>query len=263
MEYDNIVALDLGTTKFCIAVVQNQGSDIAPRLKIISVPARGMRKGMLADFTEAQEALSALLDLAEQELSIFITKVCVGVAGSHLKSNIVEHKTSLASESPINHEVLDEIENHLRLSHGCKLSNVIYTQALAYKLDGREWIDNPIGFSGNDLLSKHFIIRADRNYLNDIIRLCGNCGVEVSRVFAEPLASSSVLVTQHKLVGVVADIGGGTTDGIVSTPQTSKLFATNVGGNLIANDLVLGLNSINAGENQRTSMSSSQIDLRR
>ena len=96
-----------------------------------------------------------------------------------------------------------------------------------------------------ELHGEFFVIDADRFYLKDIVTLCNKAGLRVAKLYSEPFASASVTVPDaHKEMGVaVADIGGGTTDGIVF--QRGKpvfAFTVNVAGKLMTNDLAIGLN---------------------
>ena len=89
------------------------------------------------------------------------------------------------------------------------------------------------------------MIDADKSYVKDVIRLCNNCGLEVSNIFSEPFASSSVSVKdEQKQNGVViADIGGGTTDGIIfQNGKPIDVFTVNIGGSLMTQDIAKGLN---------------------
>jgi len=66
----------------------------------------------------------------------------------------------------------------------------------------------------------------------------------VSRLIAEPYASASVSVDDLKkdLGVVIADIGGGTTDGIIfKGGQPIRVFTINIGGKIFTNDLSIGL----------------------
>jgi cell division protein FtsA len=71
-----------------------------------------------------------------------------------------------------------------------------------------------------------------------------HCGLQVEEVYAEPFASATVSVTETERERgcVVADIGGGTTDGIVfQNSRPTALFTVNVAGNLMSKDLAIGL----------------------
>ena len=88
---NQLYALDLGTTKFCLGTVniEKNSSTFTPSLDIISTPALGMYRGMLADFSQASIALNKLLDFAEQKYKSRFSSAVVGIAGSHLRSQVI------------------------------------------------------------------------------------------------------------------------------------------------------------------------------
>jgi cell division protein FtsA len=240
---DTIISLDLGTTKFCIAVLENPyGSD--RKIKIVETEAKGMRRGMLADFSEASKALNELIDKAEKELSIDIRKIVVGVAGSHLRGHMTEKTISINGDS-IKQSHIEKLSKIVEQSQINEYRELLHNIPFYFQIDSREPIQNPIGFTGSKLTGRFYCIDADKGYLKDIIRLCNATGLEVIQIFSEPFASASVTVDDKlKEYGVaIADIGGGTTDGIVfQGGKPTSVFTINIAGNMMTSDLCVALN---------------------
>lgn len=242
MATKDLYALDLGTTKFCLATIRFSTDSEKPVIRKTVVQAAGMRRGMLSNIEEASVALNKLLDLAEKDFSRDISDVVVGVAGSHLKGRIGRASLDIGGE-------IVSLEDQLDVLEKCKTVQsssleILHNIALSYQIDDRECIDSAVGFSGDFLRCESFIIEADKNYLKDIIRLCNTCGLSVKKLYAEPFASACVTVPYSlKQAGVaVADIGGGTTDGIVfKNGKPIKLFTVNIAGELLTSDLAIGL----------------------
>lgn len=238
-----VYALDLGTTKFCLASLQYQANSSQPRIETLSVNAEGMRRGMLADFDKAEGALTKLIEIAEKEFKTRIAKVVVGIAGSHLQSSI-DNTTIPLAQGYVKAHSLNTLQKMAQKTKPNFYKENLHAIPLNYQLDDREWTSSPIGFSGRTLTGQFFRIEADKNYMSDVVNLCNRCGLEVSNLYAEPYASASVTLSeQEKEYGVmIADIGGGTTDGIIYSQGTPvKLFTINIGGVLMTHDLSLGL----------------------
>ena len=165
----------------------------------------------------------------------------VGIAGSHLSGKIITSTLDIEGEV-ITEELQKEIISRCHItSQGME---ILHNIPLTFQVDNREHVDSAIGFSGDFLKCESFIIEADRNYMKDVVRLCNNCGLSIQKLYAEPYASASVTVPYSmKQSGVaVADIGGGTTDGIVfKNGKPIKIFTVNIAGQLITNDLAIGL----------------------
>lgn len=243
MSFGNIFALDLGTTKFCIAGLSYDNNE-QPHFDAVSVPAAGMKRGMVCDFAAAKAGILQLLDLAEQHFDTEITKVVVGVAGNVLHCWKSPVSTPISGQE-ITPSSLKKLSTLARSTAKRAEREVLHTVPLHYRVDGREPVRNPVGFSGHSLSADFFHIDADASYLRDIIQLCNQSGLEVVRLYSEAFSSASVTVDdQLKDLGVVVcDIGGGTTDGLLfqnGFPAAS--FSVNVAGSLMTNDLAIGLN---------------------
>jgi cell division protein FtsA len=238
-----IYGLDFGTTKFCIARAHCAPNTTNVQVDVVAVPADGMHRGMLANLTLARKALSVLIEQAEQQFNADITRVVVGVAGSHLKS-----ATSTIS-TPIPGDIVTSKDLALLLQRAESQYQVegrelLHTVPIGYRVDDRETISDPLGFRGKTLTGDFFLIDADKFYLKDIVDLCNESGLQVVRLYSEPFASASVAVPDsYKEAGVaLADIGGGTTDGIMfKNGRPLAAFTVNVAGKLMTNDLAIGL----------------------
>lgn len=244
MAKDKIFALDLGTTKFCLATLSQRKNEVFPYLDAVSVPAQGMRRGMLSDFNEAHKSLNSLIEIAEKEFQCDINKAVVGVSGSHLKSRVLTVKIPLQQTSTIEPMILSKAQELLKNENFSAHREIIHIIPICYQIDDREWISNPVGFSGTHISVKYYVIDADKFYLKDLIQLCNLSGIEVQKIIAEPYASAAVSISEEKKkFGVVlADIGGGTTDGIIFINGLPiHVFTVNIGGKLITNDLSIGL----------------------
>ena len=237
-----IIALDLGTTKFCIGYLDPQHPN--KKIQLCEVPAKGMHRGMLANFSEAREALNELIEKSENLLGVDIRKIVVGVAGSHLKGSNI-HKEIAIQDSFIRQKHIDDLTSEVESMSRDPQRELLHCIPVDFVVDDREAILNPVGLSGAKLTGRYFVIDADKNYLKDLVRLCNQSGLEVNQLFSEPFASASVTVhDQLKTMGVaVADIGGGTTDGIIfQNGRPVDMFTINTAGNHVNRDLSVGLN---------------------
>lgn len=240
----NLFALDLGTTKFCLATVR-QNAVGQQQVETVSVPAEGMRRGMLSNVAEARVAINGLLELAERQFGADINKVVVGIAGSHLAGQTISTSVAVQGETVTGRDMQALIEK-VESQYASDSRELLHTVPVGYKVDQRETTDDPRGFRGKALTGEFFLIDADKFYLRDVVDVCNECGLQVTRLYSEPFASASVTVPDsHKNLGVaMADIGGGTTDGLVfKGGRPVAVFTVNVAGKLMTNDLAIGLST--------------------
>ena len=237
-----IYALDLGTTKFCIGTIQYVSN--LPRVVNVSIPAQGMHKGMLVNIDEAKTALNKLINLAESEFQDDISEVVVGIAGSHLQSATTTTSEKLGNGGCVTSRTLKKLSNSAYNQTTSTSREPLHTIPTSYTIDNREPVQEPIGLTGQIIKGNFLSIDANRFYLRDVVKLCNSCGLTISRMIAEPLASAAVVASDNDTrIGVaVADIGGGTTDGIIlKNGHPVKVFTINVGGKLMTSDLSIGL----------------------
>ena len=204
MADNELFALDLGTTKFCLATIRFGDNTSTPTIKKTVVPSGGMHRGMLSNMREATEALNRLLDLAESDFARDIREVVVGVAGSHLTGKIGRATLDIGGDVILKEDQFDIVEKCKSPSDGME---ILHNIPLSFQVDQREHVENPVGFSGDFLRCESFLIEADKNPFKDLIR--NNCGLSVQKLYAEPFASSCVTVPfSLKQAGVaIADIG--------------------------------------------------------
>ncbi len=239
-----IFSLDLGTTKFCLACFKqnlNQEEE-TPFLDMVTLPAQGMRRGMISNWSEVEKVLNQLIELSEKQFGTDIHDIVVGIAGNHLKSFIVSKsfdingKTILESDLIcFNQKTFDSYDSPNRY--------LLHNTPISFRVDERT-CDYPVGFAGHQLHIEYLMIDCDKNYVLDLIRLCNQIGLKVKNVYAEPYASAQVaLSSEQKQRGcALVDIGGGTTDGIIyQDGKPKKIFSLDLGGNHFTNDLAIGL----------------------
>ncbi len=240
-----IVGVDVGTTKIC-AIVGEQ--DRNGKLNILGAglcPSRGLRRGMVINMSETIESISTALDRAERLSGRKITSAYVGVAGSHIES--LNSKGFVAIPPSVGEIVPNDITRAIEAARAIEVPSsreVIHVIPRGYIVDGQEGVKNPIGMSGYRLEVECHIVTGAVAPIQNLIKCIQRSQVSIDDLVLEPLASSeAVLLPTEKELGVILlDIGGGTTD--VAIFVNGAIWHTVVlplGGNLITNDIAYGL----------------------
>jgi cell division protein FtsA len=91
---------------------------------------------------------------------------------------------------------------------------MLHTVPQEFIVDSQEDVREPIGMSGIRLEVKVHIVTGAVSAVQNIVKCVRRCGLEVSDLILQPMASAdAVLTPDEKELGVVLiDIGGGTTD---------------------------------------------------
>jgi cell division protein FtsA len=111
-------------------------------------------------------------------------------------------------------------------------------------VDNQEDVREPIGMSGIRLEVKVHIVTGAVSAVQNIVKCVRRCGLEVSDLILQPMASAdAVLTPDEKELGVVLiDIGGGTTDVAIFTEGAIRHTAViPIAGDQITNDIAMAL----------------------
>src|SRR5262249_48916192 len=111
-------------------------------------------------------------------------------------------------------------------------------------VDEQDGIRDPVGMSGVRLEAKVHIVTGAVTSAQNIVKCCHRCGLHVSDIVLEQLASGhAVLTPDEKDLGVaMIDIGGGTTDLVIFAQGSIKHTAVlALGGNHLTNDIAVGI----------------------
>jgi cell division protein FtsA len=244
MRNETVCGLDIGTTKTC-AVVAADGPNGLEILGVGEAPSLGMRKGVVIDLEETIKSIEAATEKAERMAGVHIQEVYVGITGDHIRSTNNRAVVAVASED---REV--SASDVRRVIDASKIINlpadrqIIHALPRYYTVDGQDGVEYPVGMAGGRLEVDTHIITAGSTFITNVLKCVHRAGLEASGLVFEPLASSAAtLLPEEKQVGVVLlDIGGGTTDiAVFSNGGVIYTATIPVGGNILTNDISLGL----------------------
>ena len=240
-----IVGIDVGTTKVCVLVGEQ---DRNGKLNILGTglcASRGLRRGVVINMSETVESITTALDRAERLSGRKITAAYVGVAGSHIESL---NSRGVVAIPPSTREIVpSDISRAIEAARAIEVPSsreVIHVIPRGYLVDGQEGVRNPIGMAGFRLEVECHIVTGAVTSIQNLIKCVQKSLVEIDDLVLEPLASSeSVLLPSEKELGVMLlDIGGGTTDvAIFAEGAIWHTVVLPLGGNLITNDIAYGL----------------------
>jgi cell division protein FtsA len=232
-----IVGLEIGTSKVC-AVVGERGAD--GTLNVIGLGqsrSRGVRKGEVADTTQAEEDVRNAIVEAEQMADVEIRNVYLGVTGGHIRgfNNRGVHPVVSADREISEDDVQDVIKNAKAINLPTE-NNVVHAIRQHFFVDGQDGVTNPVGMLGSRLEVDVHVVHGNTNRLQNAIRLVKGLQLEVDEIVFNGLASSL------ELGALVIDIGGGTTDYVVYAGGVIRHTGVlAIGGDHVSNDLAYGL----------------------
>ncbi len=237
-----VVGLDIGTTKVCAIVgeVTDEGIDI---VGIGTSPSRGLRKGVVINIDATVQSIRKAVEEAELMAGCEITSVYTGIAGGHIKG-FNSHGVVAVKDKEVRQSDIDRVIDAARALALPLDREVIHILPQEYIIDEQDGIKEPLGMSGVRLEAKVHIVTGAVTSAQNIIKCANRCGLNVSDIVLQQLASAEACLSQdEKDLGVaLLDIGGGTTDLVIFSDGAIKHTAViALGGNHLTNDIAVGL----------------------
>ena len=240
---DLIVALDIGTSKVVAMIAEVLPNNAFNVIGIGHHPSRGMRRGMVVNIEETIQTIQYAIKEAELRAGFNVRSVCTGIAGSHIhsfnSSGMVAVKDVEITQSDI-----DRVLDTARAVSIPADQQILHVLPQEYKVNDQDGIRTPIGMTGMRLEVKVHIITGSVSAAQNIVKCIRRCGLEVSDLRLQPLASAATTLTQDEQeIGVaLVDIGGGTTDIAVFTEGAIRHTAViPIAGDQVTNDIAMAL----------------------
>jgi len=234
--------IDVGTTK----VVAIAGR-VDPRrgwVEVLSMgeaPSYGLKRGVVVDRKAAADSVAEAMEAC----GVRGGRVTVGIAGSHISSFNTEVTLLNRSRNlTVTDRFVRRLEQEARQLDLHEDERVIHVVPRGYVLDGSEGVKNPAGLAARKVTMRAHVVSGAVSSIQNLLRAVEDCGVKVSRIVLEPLASAEAcLLDADRESGVVLlDMGGGTTD--IATFYRGALTHTDVipiGGESLTSDVAYGL----------------------
>lgn len=238
-----IVGLDIGTSKIVCLVGEVQQDGEIEVISIGTHPSTGLKKGVVVDIKATVSSIQRAVEEAELMAGCEIHSVFAGIAGSHINSlnshGIVAIKDGEVAQSDVD-RVIDAAQA-VAIPADRKILHILPQEFI---IDEQEGIHQPVGMSGVRLETRVHIVTGAVSAAQNIDKCVRHCGLEVSDLTLEQLASSyAVLSDDEKELGVcLVDIGGGTTDIAVFTEGSIRHTAViPIAGDQVTNDIAVAL----------------------
>jgi cell division protein FtsA len=240
-EKNLIIGLDIGTSKIVTLV-----AELLPEgtIKVIGLgqhASRGLKKGVVVNIDSTMQAIQRSLEEAELMADCKIDSVFTGIAGSHIKS-LNSHGMVKIKDAEVMQMDVDRVVETARAIALPADQQILHILTQEFIIDGQDDVREPLGMSGMKLEVKVHIVTGAVAAAQNIVKCIKRCGLEVSDLILQPLASSvAVLTEDEKELGVcLVDIGGGTTDiAVFKSGSIRHTAVIGIAGDQVTNDIAV------------------------
>jgi cell division protein FtsA len=240
-----IAALDVGTTKVCCFIARATDDGTLRVLGIGHQLSRGMRNGAVVDMEEAETAIRAAVDAAEQMAEDRMREVVINISGGQ------PNTTNVTVEVAVNGHEIGEQDIRRMLDHARHHAQtgdreLLHSIPVGFTVDGNEGIRDPRGMFGERLAVTIHQVSASHGPVRNLSTVVHRCHLDIeARVVSAYASGLACLVDDEKDLGVTCiDMGGGTTS--LAVFQGGHLVHTDtipVGGVHVTNDIARGLST--------------------
>ena len=243
IERNLLVALDIGTSKV-VVLVGEVGAD--NEIEIIGIgqhSSNGLKKGVVVNIEATIQSIQRAVEEAELMAGCEIHSAFNGIAGSHIRS-LNSHGIVAIQDNEVTASDVERVIDAARAVAIPADQKILHILPQDFIIDSQDGIKEPVGMSGVRLEAKVHLITGSVSAAQNIVKCVKRCGLEVSDIILEQLASSyTVLSHDEKELGVcLIDIGGGTTDLAVYVDGAIRHTAViPIAGDQVTNDIAVAL----------------------
>ena len=236
-------AVDIGSTK----VVALAGKKIEDnKIQIIGLghsASRGIKRGVVLNVEEAFAAVNDAVSQAEKDCGHTIENVFVNISGQHLTTLTTHAHRTIGRDHSVTEADVQQMTEQARQINLPEGMSIYHINSEFYTIDSESGITNPVGTIGEKIEGAFKLHLAPETYFRNITTCFKQGSINVQKAILDPIASSSVVLTEdEKEAGVaLVDIGGGTTK--ISIFCDGVLCYTSMvpfGGNVLTHDIKEG-----------------------
>lgn len=197
------------------------GSSKVTLLCAVARPNGGMRGGAIVDLEEVVDGVVEALDMFRDRADLPVREVFIGISGRHVQATKSTGMVTLRS-GEVTH---DDVQRVLQTATaGCHLTDqqILHVLPQEFAIDKQLSVSQPVGMTGTRLDVRAHVVSVSVSAAQNLLKCARRCGLEPVGMVLHALASSNaVLSPDAREMGACAiDIGGGTTDAIVSGDNT-------------------------------------------
>lgn len=243
MDKNLIVALDIGTNKIAALVGE---VTLDNQLEIVGFgvhPSRGLKRGVVVNIEATVQSIQRAIEEAELMAGCDIREAYTGIAGSHI-SSLNSHGIVAIRDREVNQADVDRVIDAAKAVAIPADQRILHILPQEFVVDAQEGVREPLGMAGVRLEAKVHIVAGAVSAAQNITKCVRRCGLQVSDIILEQLASSyAVLTDDEKELGVcMIDIGGGTTDVAIFLDGAIRHTAViPIAGDHVTNDIAVAL----------------------
>lgn len=206
-----LCVIDLGAARVAAIIASPEPADGQPPLPVRSVAvvrSQGLRGGALVGLDDVARSIGHAVERAERAAGAPVSGAIVATAIGQIGSERVRSRVSLGAQPVADSDLARAIAMALaqvRASH----RQAIHILPIAWQVDGRDAVKNPLGQRGGSLSLDLLVVTMDGAAINSIFNVCELAHLDLQGIAAAPLVGALSVLTPDEQNGrtVCIDIG--------------------------------------------------------
>ena len=236
------IAIDVGSTKVCSAVIRRESHGEPELLALNVMPCDAMTRGDLVNQQAASEVIRASVNEASQQCDLNFKRAYIGIGGKHVRSFTGWGETTKFdfATGVTEHDVLTAVRS-AAAENVQKLDHLLYATPINYRIDkNTNFRKPPIGMHPDILEVEAHLIVCDINHYEALFAAVEATGIEPIHGGATVIAEAEHLLSDYERTSgaVMIDVGGSDTEiAVYQEGKTVSVSSLPVGGFHFTNDI--------------------------
>ncbi len=248
MDTGIVASLDIGTTKVCVIIARKKADDT---LEVIGYGIQSsnalLAKGVIVNIDATVTAIRKAVEEAEMMAGVEVDQLYAGIAGGQIEGLNSKAVIAITGKSGETEITAEDIQRAVSAAQSISIPasrEILHVISQEYRVDDQDGIVDPTGMIGTRLEVQVHIVTCLKAATANIRKAVHLAGYEVADIVLQPIASAEAVLgeDEKELGAIVVDIGGGTTD-VIMTINNAVWFThiLPIGGSHVTHDIAFGL----------------------
>ncbi|BCD60252.1 MULTISPECIES: cell division protein FtsA [unclassified Nitratiruptor] len=243
---NTILAIDIGSTKVAALIAQRDDEEALVVTGSGVTKTQGLKKGVITNIDLATKSIKEAYEDANRISGTSPKKAIVSISGAYVKgtnsTGIVNIPNKEISIDEINRVMQTALYN-ANIPHEYE---VVHVLPYKFKVDGQDFIEDPLGMNASRLEVDVHIIAAPKSSISNLKKAVQQAGLQIESIVLSGYASAIATLNEDEkeLGACVIDMGGSTCNLVIHAGNSivyNDFLA--VGSMHITNDLSMALHT--------------------
>lgn len=206
-------SVDIGSDTIKIVVCELLGNKLN-LLAASSVKSKGIKKGLITNFEEAQGSLKLAVSKIEDMLGTTVEHALVSVPSYFAEYVMIKGSINIANDD---HKIvgsdIDKVIESAISTHDISGKSIITSIPIDFSIDENQPVKDPKGLSGQVLSMRGIMVTTPKKNLYSVLNLFDSIGIDVDDVSINGIGDYFALKNDEmdEMVGSIINIGAETT----------------------------------------------------